>query len=124
MPPEADPARPLRTTCLLFALSLLGNRFPKVRASTAQQLYTVLLTFSESFADVDDDAMDDVLAALMDRHWDSADAAAVRAKRDGLYPLLGLEKPAAKASGGAGPKPKPKAAAEEGYAGLVHEAGY
>lgn len=40
---------PLREGCLAFLLAMLGNRFPKVRTRTAQQLYSTLLTYPEHF---------------------------------------------------------------------------
>ncbi|KAH7616573.1 hypothetical protein Ndes2526B_g08661 [Nannochloris sp. 'desiccata'] len=85
---------------LAGALGLLGNRYPKVRRYTAEQLYTTLLAWDIDETEEekeDNDAQDgvvvDVDAAmelLSDTAWDGS-AEIVRPARIALYKCLGME---------------------------------
>lgn len=93
---------------LAGALGLLGNRYPKVRRYTAEQLYTTLLAWDvdeneeeeeKNVAQGGDDAgaaggvdVDAALELLSDTAWDGS-ADKVRPARIAMYTCLGMEAP-------------------------------
>ncbi len=101
----AKESREVQQEALRGALGLLGNRYPKVRRYTAEQLYTTLLAWDigeieEESIDhqVDDDGgglinIEAALELLSETAWDGS-ADVVRPARIELYKCLGMEPPA------------------------------
>lgn len=96
----------VQSEALAGALGLLGNRYPKVRRYTAEQLYTTLLAWDVEENEEENDAqrsddgagggvvdVDAALELLSETAWDGS-ADIVRPARIAMYTCLGMRPPA------------------------------
>ena len=110
-----------RTSGLQGILALMVSRYPRVRRVASEALYVLLLGLDEEAAG---EGIEAAIELLSDTRWD-AELTMVKPERNKLYPLLGLEAPAAALEAAKGPGVKVKVVDEnESYAALVGSAGY
>ena len=110
-----------RTSGLQGILALMVSRYPRVRRVASEALYVLLLGLDEEAAC---EGIEAAIELLSDTRWD-AELTMVKPERNKLYPLLGLEAPAAALEAAKGPGVKVKVVDEnESYAALVGSAGY
>ena len=114
----------IQQKCLQRLLSLLFNRYPKVRSTTADSLYTVLLTYESSMPV---EGFEQSLEVLTSTPWDGKNTKLIKEQRNKLYGLLQVPEPdtasapsAAASSSVARPAP-PAAKSAFGYEDLVRE---
>jgi len=80
---------PIRSTALITVMLLLYHRYPKIRASTAEQLFSKLLTLDDlKFSEED---LDEVLALLSETCWDGERDQALLDVRNSLCKFFGLD---------------------------------
>ena len=97
------------------------SRYPRVRRVASEALYVLLLGLDEEAAG---EGIEAAIELLSDTRWD-AELTMVKPERNKLYPLLGLEAPAAALEAAKVPGVKVKVVDEnESYAALVGSAGY
>ena len=112
----------IRLSCLQQLTILLGHKYPRVRRTTADQLYVTMVTYDEL---VDPANMDEILLILSETAWDG-DLAPVRQVRNNLCQLLGVPAPKP-VQRTATAKPSQAAAKQDtmsSYRDLVDRAGY
>jgi hypothetical protein len=120
-PDAANSDRCARTSALQGTLALIVSRYPRVRRVASEALYVLLLGLDEEDAG---EGIEAAIELLSDTRWD-AELTVVKPERNKLYPLLGLEAPAAALEAAKGPGVKVKVVDEnESYAALVGSAGY
>ena len=117
-----------RVSAMHGLLALMVNRYPRVRRVAAEQMYVLLLGFSDDQENGPGGGVAmDVEAAidqLSDTRWD-AELTVVKPERNKLYRLLGMTPPAAAATLAKGPGARVKVVDEnDSYAALVGSAGY
>ncbi|XP_078610287.1 tubulin-specific chaperone D-like [Branchiostoma floridae x Branchiostoma japonicum] len=110
----------VRERVLFQLLVLLGHKYPKVRKSTANQLYEMLITYEDIVAE---ENLDEVMTILSETTWDDDSLEGIRVIRNQLCDLMGVKKPVSKAPA----KPKQEKAGDDrmsSYADLVGRLGY
>eukprot|EP00058_Branchiostoma_floridae_P020621 XP_002606111.1 hypothetical protein BRAFLDRAFT_88021 [Branchiostoma floridae] len=110
----------VRERVLFQLLVLLGHKYPKVRKSTANQLYEMLITYEDIVAE---ENLDEVMTILSETTWDDDSLEGIRGIRNQLCDLMGVKKPVSKAPA----KPKQEKAGDDkmsSYADLVGRLGY
>ena len=99
---------PTRSGAFKAVLSLLGNRYPRVRKHIAEQFYLRLLSLEDEDAcgGYDEDELEAAMEVVADTKWDGPSQEDIRAARLQVYPCFRIEPPQLK-SKAAGGRPRP-----------------
>lgn len=76
-----DELREARANASLGLVTLMGRKYPKVRTTAAEELYTAMLTWEEMMMADDEDGEEDLLSILAATSWSTAEAAYIRTQR-------------------------------------------
>ena len=120
---------PVRSGSFKAVLSLLGNRYPRVRKHVAEQFYLRLLALEDEdeCGGYDEEELESAMEVVAETKWDGPSQADVRAARLKVYPCFRIEPPQLKPkkAGSAAVSATPGAQDEnESYRSLVDAAGY
>ena len=119
---------PTRSGAFKAVLSLLGNRYPRVRKHIAEQFYLRLLSLEDEDAcgGYDEDELEAAMEVVADTKWDGPSQEDIRAARLQVYPCFRIEPPQlkSKAAGGAAKAAAGAQDENESYRSLVDAAGY
>jgi len=111
--------QPTRNQAFHVLLNLLGNRYPKVRKLTADELYIRVMTDEQL---VPPNSLDEILNILSTTNWNDTLTSQMKEQRDNLYSLLNLVKPVlVKSVASPAKSQKPE---DDNYKDLVKETGY
>lgn len=110
---------PVRWKAINQLLLLLGHKYPRVRTTTADQLYVTLLTYDDV---VPDGCHDDVMTLLSETSWNS-DVQVIRPIRNNICDIFGIARPKILKSTSTS-KQLNQPSDELGYRDLVDRVGY
>jgi hypothetical protein len=119
---------PTRSGAFKAILSLLGNRYPRVRKHVAEQFYLRLLSLEDEdeCGGYDEEELEMAMEVVADTKWDGPSQEDIRAARLQVYPCFRIEPPQlkAKAVGAAATATAGAQDENESYRSLVDAAGY
>merc|ERR1739848_137344 len=82
----------IRKQCLSQLIIFLCHKYPRVRKATAEQMYTMMLTFD---CDLEEKKVDEISHLLTNVNWND-EVAVVKPKRSEICQLLGVRIPVVK----------------------------